>query len=165
MSTESARLTPLYRVAKREVPAEISLVGQPPAPFRLFLSGQARLHAGDERPSDLLNGGESFIPAVDRQGVVHFLCRDTLLIVSVAADHEFGSETAPETAAPPTVRQQVQVLLEDGVTVKGVVESRMPEPKNRLLDCLNLADRFLAVRAGPTVHLVNKTRIVRVDAS
>src|SRR6266849_5936768 len=53
---EGVPLTDEYRVAKKEVVAEVTVGGEKPVTLTLFLAGRTRQHAGNERPSDLLNG-------------------------------------------------------------------------------------------------------------
>src|SRR6266850_7856207 len=72
---EADPLTHEYRVAKKEVIAEVTVAGEKPAVLTLFLAGLTRQHAGDERPSDLLNGPDIFLPAIDRKKKLRLLRR------------------------------------------------------------------------------------------
>jgi hypothetical protein len=159
-------LTEEFRVAKNEVAAEVTLAGRAPEVLRLFLAAQARGHAGDERPSDLLNGTDLFIPAIDRRGTLHLVRRDAVVVVTVPAEYELRTDgAAPDGApVPASQRAMVEVLLDNGTAIGGAVEYVMPEARSRLLDFLNLEDRFLVLRQAGTVHIVNKRHIVRVDA-
>ncbi len=158
-------MTEKFHVPKRQVMAEVVLFGRPPMLLNLFLGDQAENHAGFERPSDLLNQGESFFPAADQDGKVMFIHRDAVVRISVSVDDEYGGdqprdeELAPENA---TVRD-VEALLEDGTVVRGTMSYVMPEGKNRLQDVLNHSDRFLTMRAGDMAFILNKSRIVRVS--
>lgn len=155
-----------YRVAKKEVPAEVTIAGEKPAVLTLFLAGQTRQHAGDERPSDLLNGPDLFLPAIDRKGKLRLLRRDAVVLITVPDAHEPGAE-GPEPDAgplPPSRHAEVEVILQGGTAIRGTVEYDMPESRSRLLDFLNREDRCLAVRHKGQVHLVNKQHIARVNA-
>ena len=153
-----------YRVPKREVPAEVTVIGLPPAAKKLFVSVQAEGHAGGERPSDLLNGVETFLPARDGDGKVRFLQRDAVAVVSVSADSEAdGDPSQPDGIVPaPASTAEVEVTLESGTRLKGVVTYAMPAGRGRLQDFLNLGERFLALRQDGRVHLINKLRIARI---
>jgi len=154
-----------YRVAKKEVIAEVTIAGEKPAVLTLFLAGQTQHHAGDERPSDLLNGPDMFLPAIDRRGKLRLLRRDAVVVITVPAEHEPGAAGPEAEAAPlPSSRHaNVQVVLESGAVIRGMVEYEMPETRSRLLDFLNREDRCLAVRQAGQVHLVNKRHIARVN--
>jgi hypothetical protein len=158
-------LTDEYRVAKKEVMAEVTVAGEKPAVLTLFLAGRTRHHAGDERPSDLLNGPDAFLPAIDRKGKPRLLRRDAVIVITVPAAHEPGAEGPEAEAAPlPSSRHaEVEVILVGGAAIRGTVEYDMPESRSRLLDFLNREDRCLAVRHAGQVHLVNKRHIARVN--
>jgi len=154
-----------YRVPKRQVSAEITVAGQPPARLVLFLSGQAERHLGYERPSDLLNSQERFFAALNGDGGVAILQRDSIIDVRVAADDEVEIEGVGDAdmGSPAVIAASVTITLEDGRVVGGTVHYMMPEGHARLQDFLNVGDRFLVVREGATVHLINKSRIARVQ--
>jgi len=158
-------LTQEYRVAKKEVTAEVTIAGEKLAVLRLFLAGRTRHHAGDERPSDLLNGPDMFLPAIDRKGKLRLLRRDAVVVITVPAEYEPGAEgpKAEVGPLPPSRHAEVEVILEGGAAIRGTVEYDMPESRSRLLDFLNREDRCLAVRHKGQVHLVNKRHIARVN--
>ena len=74
-----------YQIPKRSVLAEVVLPGIEPLSLKLYLSERAQSHAGFERPSDLLNGSERFLPAADAEDRVVFLHRDSVLTIAVDA--------------------------------------------------------------------------------
>jgi hypothetical protein len=153
-----------YRVPKREVAAKVTIAGQKPVSLKLYLAGQAASHAGYERPSDLLNGSLSFFPVIEKKGRLALLQRDAVVIMSVPAGDERGEvdEGAGREVAGTLSSERVEVNLDDGSSLKGRVEYVMPEGRRRLVDFLNLGERFLAVRQDETIHLVNKSRITRI---
>lgn len=162
---EVVPLTHEYRVAKKELTAHVTIAGEKPAVLRLFLAGRTRLHAGDERPSDLLNGPDTFLPALDRKGKLRLLRRDAVVVITVPAAEEPGAERPGADGPPlPSPRHaEVEVILESGAAIRGTVEYDMPETRSRLLDFLNREDRCLAVRHAGQVYLVNKRHIARVN--
>lgn len=158
-------MTDAYRVPKRKVPVEVVLAGRSPLLVDLYLSDCAETHAGLERPSDLLNGSDPFLPASDPGGSVLFLHRDGLISVSFDAEHEQVSEAeqAVEIAADESTSVEVEVVLEDGMSIAGEINQMMPKGHRRLQDVLNLDTRFLILWSGDRVHLINKRRIIRVS--
>jgi len=162
---EGVPLTDEYRVAKKEVVAEVTVGGEKPVTLTLFLAGRTRQHAGNERPSDLLNGLDIFLPAIDRKKKLRLLRRDALVVITVPAEYEPGT-VGPEAEGAPLpshLHAEVEVILANGAVIRGTVEYDMPESRRRLLDFLNCEDRCLAVRHEGQVHLVNKRHIARVS--
>lgn len=157
-------MTDAYRVPKHRVPVEVVLAGRSPMLVDLYLSDCAETHSGRERASDLLNGPDTFLPASDPAGSVVFLHRDGLISVSIDAQHEQPGpdHASDELASEQSTAVQVEVVLEDGMTIAGEINQVMPEGHRRLQDVLNLQTRFLILRSGDRVHLINKRRIIRV---
>jgi hypothetical protein len=153
-----------YQVPKRSVLADITLAGHTPVTLQVFLSSQSATHSGAERPSDLLNGPEAFLPASDSKNRVVFLHRDSIVSLTVDADAEFGGEAAgAEDLAPEYATQvRVEILLNNGHALTGELRYVMPEASRRLQDVLNQPLRFLTLRDGEHAQLVNKAHIVRV---
>ncbi len=154
-----------YCVPKRQVRARVILTGQPPADVKLFLNECAETHEGHERPIDLLNGSQAFIPAMSQDGEVVLLHRDNLMVVSLATGDESANDDMRLGEQDPgnmTV-VMVELIMQDGTTVRGEVSYLMPESRRRLQDFLNTAERFLALREGAVMHLVNKRRISRIS--
>lgn len=158
-------MTDEYRVAKKEVSAEVTIAGEEPAVLTLFLGRHTPHHAGDERPSDLLNGPDMFLAAIDRNKKLLLLQRDAVVVITVPSEYEPcapgpGAETA---LLPSHLRVEVEVVLTNGAVIRGTVEYDMPESRSRLVDFLNREERCLAVRQAGQVHLVNKVHIARVN--
>ena len=153
-----------YRIPKRPIPAEVILPGSSGMPMMLFLGERAETHSGDERPSDLLNGPDDFLPFFDPEGRVVFVHRDTLCAVSVAVEYEFGEgKLWPEDVTSEATNMRIVVSLEDGQDFRGRISYLMPEGNRRLQDVLNLEDRFLILREENQIYLINKRRISRVS--
>lgn len=148
-----------YRVPKRQAPAMIALAGQPPMQLSLYLAERAERHSGTEYPSDLLNDGDEFIPASDPEGRILILRRSAIMVLSVAS--EFEEPSGEETVGDGQLTHvPVRIRLEDGGSVKGELVYWRPESHRRVQDYLNTAERFVPIRDGDTVHLVNRDRIV-----
>jgi hypothetical protein len=154
-----------YSVPKRKVRARVVLSGQPAAEVHFYLSDRAETREGPERPSDLLNGSLAFLPALDHLGQVVLLHHHNLMIVSVAARDELGEDDSMSDSQGPgeVTVAAVHLVLEEGTIVSGIVSYSMPEFQRRLQDFLNTTQRFLVVRQGDDVHLVNKRRITKIS--
>jgi hypothetical protein len=157
-------MTSEYRIPKQEVSAEVSLLGHPRKVVKLFLHERAETHAGPERPSDLLNGAGEFFPVIEPPGKLVLLHRDSVMVISIAVGSEFhGSDPAGEAAAGEGATElSVEVILQDGSHLRGTVRFAMPEGRNRLIDFMNLPERFLTMREESLARLINKRRIVRI---
>ncbi len=159
-------MSELYRVPKREVAAEVILLGQAAAQVKLFLSERAETHLGAERPSDLFSGAGAFIPAVDPAGGPVLLQRDAVMVVSVSAEEEFGGDgqRAEDLAADQATKIEVEVVLQDGNKARGTLTYIRPDGQRRLQDFLNQSDPFLALREAGKARLINKRRIAKISA-
>ena len=147
------------RVPKRRAAAEVLLPGGTSRRIVLFLAEAASQHAGAERPGDLLNGGADFVPALDEaSGAMTFLNRAGLAAVRVDAALEAELEEAPTI---PT-EHEVEVLLEDGQVLRGLVSYLRPPDHARLVDFLNDPAPFFRLVEATGVALVNKRHVARV---
>lgn len=154
-----------YRIPKHKVPASVAFPGKSEIRMYIFLGDCAQTHTGHERPSDLLNGPDSFFPAADFEDDIHFIHRDALSVMTTRAELEFPPDEfrAEEAAPADSTRLEVEVELEDGTSLEGIVTYLMPEGHRRLQDVLNLQDRFLVLRDGDQARLINKRRIERIS--
>src|SRR5512145_1464490 len=111
------------RDPKRRIPVEVLLPGGGNRAMALFLSEVAADHTGQERPSDLLNGGDDFVPAWDETGkAMTFLNRSA--ISAVRLDPALDTD-ADEDVSIPT-EHEVEVLLQDGTTLRGLASYLRP---------------------------------------
>lgn len=156
-------MTEVYRVPRLQIPAQIQTSGRQVRHVTLFLGDRAAHHAGHERPSEMLNGGVRFLPAVERDGI-EFICIDTLLVVTVDAELEFGSDEvrALESAFGSDCHRRVVIELDDGTAVRGDLTFVLPQGQRRIQDHLNTSEPFFTVREGNRVRLVNKRHVVLV---
>ena len=164
-----------YRIPKREVLVEVLLLSPSKkvvhnltgrrvekASLWLFLSERVAMREGAEKLSDLLNSPGEFLPAMESSGSVVLLNKDAVMALSAPADAEFPSEGGETSHGTRSGGVGAELTLLDGTLVRGEVPLVMPEGKRRLVDFLNLPERYFALREGETVQLVNKRCIVRV---
>lgn len=148
------------RVPKRRVAAEVLLPGGTVRRIHLFLSEAASLHAGPERPSDLVNGREDFLPAFDDEAeTMTFLNRGGLAVVRV--DRALEVDEADSLTLP--TEHEVEVLLDGGYTLRGLVSYLRPPEHSRLVDFLNEPTPFFRLLEEGAVALVNKRHVSRVE--
>lgn len=147
------------RVPKRRAAAEVLLPGGTSRRVVLFLAEAASHRAGPERPSDLLGGGDDFIPALDEgSGQMTFLNRAGLAAVRVDA----ALEAEPDEAPTIPTEHDVEVLLGDGTVLRGLVSYLRPPDHSRLVDFLNDPAPFFRLVEERAVALVNKRHVARV---
>jgi hypothetical protein len=147
------------RVPKRRIPVEVLLPGGATRRMALFLSEVAEDHTGPERPSDLLNGGDDFVPAFDEEGkAMTFLNRSAVAALRLEPSLD---EDVDEAVSIPT-EHEVEVLLQDGSALVGLVSYLRPSERSRLVDFLNEPPPFFRLFQGATLVLVNKRHAVRV---
>jgi hypothetical protein len=152
------------RIPKRQVRVEVALAGMSPIQIHLFQAEHPLQHSGFERPSDLLNSGLSFMPAVGLDGLPRILHRDAVLRMSVIRSAELGSDDPPDEApeTPEIVRIDLTVGFDTGVSISGRLIFAQPENRRRLVDYLNDCPQFFCLRDDDRVHIVNKSRIACV---
>lgn len=147
------------RVPKRRVTAEAILADGTVRRITLFLAEAASQHAGPERPSDLLNGGGDFVPALDDEaGAMTFLNRAGVAAFRLPAREGEGDA---EGLTLPT-EHEVEVTLQSGATLRGLVSYLRPPEHSRLLDFLNEPEPFFHLLEERAVLLVNKRHVARV---
>lgn len=147
------------RVPKRRVAAEVVLPDAESRRIFLFLAEAASCHAGPERPSDLLNGGDDFVPALDEaSGGMTFLNRAGIALVRV--DRTLEIDDADAVTLP--TEHEVEVLLGSGAQLRGFVSYSRPVDHSRLIDFLNEPSPFFRLVEERAIALVNKRHVSRV---
>jgi len=147
------------RVPKRRMPVEVLLPGGRKSQMALYLSEVAADHTGPERPSDLMNGGGDFVPAFDETGkAMTFLNRSA--ITAVRLDPALDADVDEEVSIP--TEHEVELLLQDGTALRGLVSYLRPSERSRLVDYLNEAPPFFRLIDAGVLVLVNKRHVVRV---
>jgi hypothetical protein len=145
------------RIPKRRAQVELHLAGGDTLQVGFFLAEFASSHAGHERLSDLLNGRDDFLPAVD-------LATDAMTFVARAniAAARVGEEWEPGNHRHEAQEHDVEIGLADGTVLRGTVRFSLPADHSRLLDHLNERQPFLRLHQGDKVALVNKRHVARV---
>lgn len=150
------------RVPKHRTEAEVVLPGGTCRRVTFFVAEFAADHDGPERLVDLLNGGATFLPALDEE--LHrttFLQCANLAVVRVPLD---GEEGPAEAHTIPT-EHEVELTLVDGQTLSGLLTYVLPPERSRLVDHLNGPEPFLRLHSERFLALVNKRFVARVDTA
>jgi hypothetical protein len=157
-----ATVTELYKVPRVQIAAQVRFVSRTVRDVTMFLGDRAALHPGPERPSDVLNSGDRFIPAIERDAV-EFINLESVMAITVEASWEFGDDLEIlDAALGEMTRQRLQVWLADGSTLRGDVLYLLPEGQRRVQDYLNGPAPFFALRDAGRVHVVHKRHVVLV---
>jgi hypothetical protein len=147
------------RVPKHKMAAEVGLPGGVVRRMAFFLAEGAPGHDGPERPLDLLNGEEDFLPAFDEAaGAMSFMNRREVTVVRVDRVHDADAE-----AATLPTEYEVEVRLRDGTAQRGLISFVRPPERSRLLDLLNEPPPFFRLLQGPQVAYVNKNHVTLVS--
>ncbi len=147
------------RVPKHRLAVEIVLPGGARRRVAVFLAEAAAGHEGPERLSDLLNGAEDFIPALDEEaGVMTFLNRAAVALARVPG----GAEAEPGDEFTLPTEHQVEITLVDGTRLSGLVSYILPADRARLVDFLNQKAPFLRLVENGGVTLVSRRHVARV---
>lgn len=155
-------MTEGYVVPKIAIPITLKLAWLEPKQLELYLGEHAARHTGPEHPSDVLNAGDLFIPARDSSGRHLLFQRTEVMVVSVDATYEERKPEEGESEEGATL-SEVEVTLEDGTRVDGIIAYWRPPGQRRLQDYLNSSEQFVRIRDGGTVHVVNRDKIVSVS--
>ena len=140
------------------------LQGHPPFTVWLYVGERAENHWGCERPSDLLNNPNEFLPVSDEDGRLILLQKDALMLIAVPAEYEAGASYPEEVEqAGLTITQGLELLLIDGTSLSGTVTYLRPDGRQRLQDFLNTADNFMAIRDNEMVQLVSRKCIASIS--
>ncbi len=151
------------RVPKRRTPVEVILPGGAVRQVVVFLSEFASNHVGAERLSDLLNGTDDFVPAVEQEGErLTFLNRSSVAAARVAPEVEEDANAADGATIP--TEHEVEITLVDGTVLKGLVTYVLPPDRSRLNDYLNEAPPFFKLLEGKHLSLINKRHVSHVVA-
>lgn len=147
------------RVPTLALPAEVLTVDGRSAVGRIFVPAAAHSHGGAMRADEWMNEPADFFPFLpdDAEQPV-LLNRHEVLILTVPAHADAGDlvDTVPLPEKTVTVDCR-------GRRLSGRLVIDMPEEHSRVLDYLNRPGRFLTLRDGPRHHLVQKSRITRVQ--
>jgi hypothetical protein len=148
-------------VPKQRIEVAVQLAGGLERRVSLFLAEGAPGHAGQERIGDLLEVDGEFIPAVDAaaEGMTFLRCA-AILVVAAPSGPALG---AADDVTLPT-EHEVDVALDDGRVLHGVLSYALPTDRSRLVDYLNQPARFLPLLRDGEVLFVNKNHVTRISA-
>lgn len=149
------------RVPKQTAHVELALSHGQTRRVSLYLAEYASGHHGAERVSDLLNGAQEFLPALDADtSTVLLISRSSILRATVEASRELDDTEAGDDAQVIPVA----VSLAEGSTVRGVVRFLRPAERARLVDYLNEPERFLRLldEESASAIFISKRMIVDV---
>ena len=153
------------RIPKRQLRVEVLVAGMAPVRLHLFQTEHNLSPSRLERPSDLLNHGPAFLPALGLDGAAQVLRREAVLRMTVGRSTEVAadepSDDGPES--PGLVRLDLEVVFDTGDATRGRLVFVQPEHRQRLVDYLNDCPQFFALRDQDQVHIVNKARISRAS--
>jgi hypothetical protein len=124
----------------------------------------AETRSAPERPSDVLNGKQRFLPVSSKDHGFLLLEVSSIVWLTVPADVELGatSLSTEDLAAEMAVSADVELKMESGDVLKGTLVYLQPAGKRRLQDFLQDTAPFFALRDGLVAHIVNSARIVWV---
>lgn len=160
-----------YSVPKQRFTAEVVVPGSPTARMTLFHGQNAPTHAGRERPSDVLNGPARFLPALDAAGRFVLLNLDAIRIASVSVDEEWRTDAMADSGdTEDDVRDitatvtNIEVTLDDGSRLTGMVRYELPESGRRLQDYLNTNERFLPLIDHEMIRFISRRCVTSIAA-
>jgi hypothetical protein len=145
-----------FRVEKRRVSAQVTLVTGATLSGCFFLSGSSQLHTGPERIGDLLNFEAGFFP-FESSGRTSLINRAHVLKVALSTEM---IEAQLDAGYDVATRRCVVVLLSNGEEVKGHVVVFRPPGRDRLSDYAHIDERFRYVELSDRTLLINSAHIV-----
>ncbi len=142
----------------REIPVLLHLGTASPVEARFFLHQHGR--KGREGLLERLNGPEEFLPV--RVGESVRLVATAAIAWMETSDPERESETddEPDLLATPI---GLKANMKDGSRIEGAIQALLPDNRNRLLDFLNLRERFFPIAMDGRTAVANKDWIESVE--
>ena len=151
------------QVPTRQIEVDLLLAGGRRLVGYLFLTEAPFQSGGPEDVVHVLNDERQFIPFVPDGATSSptALNKDHLVMVQV----ENGPFATPDSSLGQAEGEAVDraVLLSDGTRVTGDICLDTPPHASRLVDKLNLADRFLVLRTASGHAFVHRRHIIHVE--
>ena len=148
-------------VERRLVPVAIRFAGQEVLRGQIFLSPMAKRHAGPETVLDLMNDPEPFfVLRVEEETPVRMINKERIVEVEIASAEQFGEDEDPTSTGAK--EEPVSITFQDDFVLAGTAYVEMPAAKSRLIDFLNIEEKFFALRAGDSAHIVSRKHISHV---
>jgi hypothetical protein len=145
-----------YRIEKVRRRVTIVLSGGETFDGDVFLQPAARYRYGPQDPAEMFNEPDRFVPLAIDGGEVVLLAKEGIVRVlfdepDLEPDGVEGSDA------------MVEVAFLDGSRYTGVLRFQTRVNRSRLIDFLNEDNqRFLTLRSGDGVCLVNRTQVIHV---
>lgn len=144
---------------KMHVLVRMAQPGQSPIDGTVFLGRRSPLGRSAGTLSELLNGGDRFIPFHrNEDGSTLLVARRQLQWVACEADED------PALVGPPAtgiVREElVLVRFADGSEARGLLLMDLPNEQSRASDYMNTGDDFFPLSTPAGLLLVNKHSVV-----
>jgi len=134
----------------REVPIRLHLGNHPSVAAALFLHQHGP--RGPEGLLERLNGPEAFVP-VRWDGSIHLVACASISHLETSESPPSDVDHLPDLVIEPT---RLKVRLRSGQELTGSIRVLLPDNRNRLLDFLNLKDRFFGLSTDGGLAVVNK---------
>lgn len=131
---------------------EVRLTDRRPLHGDIHLQPTARLHAGPETPTDLLNREEPFFALMLEGEQPLFIAKAQVLYVQLPSQPAIDD---PERASAAR-RIELEIELADGSLHEGVVMIELPPDRLRALDFLNTAPDFFPLWSPESVRIINR---------
>jgi hypothetical protein len=152
----------LLQVPTRRIEVDLLLAGGRRLVGYLFLTEAPGQSGGPEDVIQVLNDDREFIPFVSEGATssATALNKDHILMVQVDSgpDARTGALGAAESEACDRA-----VLLSDGSRVSGDICIDTPPHASRLVDKLNVADRFVVLQTAGGYAFVQRRQIIHVE--
>jgi len=151
-----------YIVEKKRVSVQLLLPNRPVESVSIFLEPNAVRESGYCRPSELFERPEGFVSVLDAAGGVAFLARDAIMALAVPAHLEEPDSGSRIEALPGALRQEVEVVFEEGTLLRGTILYMLPDNRNRIQDYLAQESVTFRMWSKGSVYVVNKKRVAVV---
>lgn len=145
-----------FRVEKRRVAADVTLVTGATLSGDFFVAGSSQVHTGPERVGDVLNFEPGFFPFA-RGGETTLINRAHVLKVALPTQIIEPQLNAGYDVAP---RRHVKVLLTTGEEIVGDVVVFRPDGHHRLSDYAHVDESFRYLELDDRTLLINSAHIV-----
>jgi hypothetical protein len=136
----------------QRLPVEVCLTDRRTIKGDIHLQPVARMHAGPETPSDLLNRDESFFALMLEGEQPLFVAKGQVLYLELPSQPAIDDPDRASVAR----RIELEIELADGSKLEGVVMIELPPDRLRALDFLNSAPEFFPLWSPHWVRIVNK---------
>ncbi len=146
-----------YVVPKEKQLVTVHLLGGETQEGNIYLEFYSEARSLHQKIVAFLEDKNDFFP-LSRGGTPEFVSKSAIRNVEVNYPENDDSFRIMHV-------ELVTVVFRDGSQVTGDLLADVPDERNRLSDCLNLAGRFLCTRTYGKVSYINRQAILKVIAS